>query len=186
MKVAIIGGIGSGKSSVLSLLSSYGERVCDCDEIYKQICQLPTYIAQIDKIFSVVRDGKIDKSALAQIVFSDKEKLKTLNNLAHPQVFAEIEKIYKESDTNLFIEVSAFDKVMKDFFDEIIFVRSDKSARVERVKKRDGRNDDDILAIMAGQLSEEEMENVADFVIVNDKDIKSLESQVEWILQWLG
>ena len=185
MKVAIIGGIGSGKSSVLSLLSSYGERVCDCDEIYRKVCETPTYIARIEKEFGAVKDGKIDKKALANIVFADKEKLDLLNSLAHPLVFAEIDKIYKESDKNLFIEVSAFSVDMKDNFDEIVFVRSERSTRIDRVKKRDGHEEDYVLCVMSRQMSAEEMESISDFVIVNDGDIGALENQVEWILQWL-
>ena len=185
MKIAIIGGIGSGKSSVLSLLASYGERVCDCDEIYRKICELPAYIAQIEKEFDAVKDGKIDKTKLAKIVFSDKEKLSLLNSLSHHLVFAEIDKIYKESDSNLFVEVSAFSVEMKSYFDEVVFVRSEKSTRVDRVKKRDGHEEERILSVMSRQMSAEEMESVADFVIVNDGSLQALESQVEWILQWL-
>lgn len=185
MKVAIIGGIGSGKSSVLTLLSNYGERICDCDEIYRQICEKTTYIQQIQEKFGVVKDGKIDKKSLAEIVFADKEKLKLLNSLAHPLVFEELDKIYNQSDSNLFVEVSAFDIDMKNYFDEIIFVRSDKDTRIERVKSRNNCDADYVLSIMSKQMSDEEMESVADFVVVNDGDIQSLESQVEWILQWL-
>ena len=185
MKVAIIGGIGSGKSSVISLLASYGERVCDCDEIYRQICELPMYIQLIQDKFGAIKDGKIDKKSLAEIVFADKEKLQALNSLAHPLVFEEIDKIYKESDRNLFIEVSAFDIEMKDYFDEIVFVRSQKSTRIERVKSRNGFDENYVLSIMSKQMSDEEMESISDFVVVNDGDIGALESQVEWILQWL-
>ncbi|MBD5100026.1 MAG: dephospho-CoA kinase [Clostridiales bacterium] len=185
MKIAIIGGIGSGKSRVLSLLANYGERVCDCDEIYNRICELPRYIEQIQNKFGAVKDGKIDKKSLGEIVFADREKLRELNSLAHPLVFEEIDKIYKKNDGKLFVEVSAFDIDMKNYFDEIIYVKSQKSTRIERVMSRNKCDEDYVLSVMSKQMSDEEMESVADFVIVNDGDIGSLESQVEWILQWL-
>ena len=74
---------------------------------------------------------------------------------------------------------------MKDSFDTIILVRSQRATRVSRIKDRDGHSDDYINLIMESQLSDEEMESLADFVIVNDADEQALESQVEWILQWL-
>ncbi|MDE7336903.1 MAG: dephospho-CoA kinase, partial [Clostridia bacterium] len=180
-----IGGIGSGKSKVISILSQFGERVCDCDEIYKQVCEKPEYIRSIDENFHTVKDGAIDKKALAATVFSDREKLSLLNSLAHPYVFKELERIYRQEDGVLFAEVSAFDNSMKEYFDTVIFVRSEKSTRIERVKNRDGKKEDYILSVMAGQLSDEEMEGLSDFVIVNDGNEQALESQIEWILQWL-
>ncbi|MDE5616597.1 MAG: dephospho-CoA kinase, partial [Clostridia bacterium] len=92
---------------------------------------------------------------------------------------------YRQEDGVLFAEVSAFDNSMKEYFDTVIFVRSEKSTRIERVKNRDGKKEDYILSVMAGQLSDEEMERLSDFVIVNDGDEQALESQIEWILQWL-
>lgn len=185
MKIAVIGGIGSGKSKVISILSQYGERVCDCDKIYKEVCESPDYIRSIDENFHTVKDGRIDKKALASIVFSDKEKLGLLNSLAHPLVLEALDRIYRADSSDIFAEISAFDVKMKDSFDTIILVRSQRATRVSRIKDRDGHSDDYINLIMESQLSDEEMESLADFVIVNDADEQALESQVEWILQWL-
>ncbi|MDE5616776.1 MAG: dephospho-CoA kinase, partial [Clostridia bacterium] len=102
MKIAVIGGIGSGKSKVISILSQFGERVCDCDEIYKQVCEMPEYIRSIDENFHTVKDGAIDKKALAATVFSDREKLSLLNSLAHPYVVKELERIYRQEAGVLF------------------------------------------------------------------------------------
>ena len=80
MKIAVIGGIGSGKSYVLNLIAGFGERVCDCDAIYKEISVTDDYVKSIAKVFDVVKDGVIDRKKLAETVFSDREKL--INNLA--------------------------------------------------------------------------------------------------------
>ena len=182
MKIAVIGGIGSGKSRVMVYIKELGERVCDCDAIYRDIVSQEDYIKQIDETFGVVKDGVIDKKRLAQIVFLDKENLNKLNALAHPLIFQKVHKIYKEDDSNLYIEVSAFDLSMKDFFDEIVYVKSDKSKRVERVRLRNNFQEDYILSIMSNQLSGEEMESVADFVIINDGSLEELNEQVQHLI----
>ena len=185
MKIAIIGGIGSGKSRVLEYIKDLGQRVCDCDAIYKDIVKEKEYIKLVGDTFGVVKDGAIDKKALANIVFSDKEQLKKLNSLAHPLIFQKIHNIYKEDNTNLYIEVSAFDNSMAEHFDEIVYVKSLQSNRVERVKLRNNYDEDYILSIMSNQLCEEEMEKASSFVLINDGDLEELAKQVEYLIAFL-
>ena len=182
MKIAVIGGIGSGKSRVIEYLKELGERTCDCDEIYKEIAFQDEYIRGVGELFDVVRGGKIDKKALAQIVFSDEKELKKLNDLAHPLVFKRVEEIYASQDTNLYIEVSAFDKSMAKYFDEIVYIKSEQSKRIERVKARNNFEENYILSIISKQMTADDMLNIADFVIVNDGSLEELQSQVEYIV----
>ena len=182
MKIAVIGGIGSGKSRVIEYIKELGERVCDCDSIYKEIMSQEDYIKQIDKTFGVVKDGSIDKKALAQKVFNNKENLAKLNQLAHPLIFQKVHKLYLEESSNLYIEVSAFDLNMKEYFDEIVYVKSDRAKRVDRVKARNNFDENYILSIINSQLSEEEMESVADYIIVNNSDLEELNEQVQHLI----
>lgn len=182
MKIAVIGGIGSGKSRVINYLKELGERTCDCDEIYKEIMQRAEYISQVDSVFKVVRDGQIDKKALAQIIFKSNKERQKLNDLAHPLVFQKVDEIYSQEDRNLYVEVSAFDIDMKKYFDEIILVKSAKDKRIERVKVRNNFQENYILSIIDSQLSDEQMESIADFVIINDGDLEELSRQVEHII----
>ncbi|MDE6275553.1 MAG: dephospho-CoA kinase [Clostridia bacterium] len=185
MKIAVIGGIGSGKSRVMEYLKELGERTCDCDEIYKDIISQEEYIRQVGSLFDVVKDGKIDREALAKIVFSDSKELKKLNDIAHPLVFKRIEEIYAQQPGNLYIEVSAFDKSMAKYFDEIVYIKSEQSSRIERIKARNNFEEDYILSIMSKQISAEDMQDISDFVIVNDSSLEELQDQVEWLTQWL-
>ncbi|MDE6189088.1 MAG: dephospho-CoA kinase [Clostridia bacterium] len=179
MIIAVIGGIGSGKSSVLRMLENLGFRVCDCDKIYNQVCEREDYIGKVGEVFNVVKDGKIDKARLGDIVFADKARLRLLNSLAHPYVFDKINEIYLQDNSPLFVEVSAFDRSMKDKFDLIVLVKSSSDKRVQRVKLRSGYSEDRVLSIISQQISEEEGEALADFVIVNDGDLEALREQVE-------
>lgn len=183
--IAIIGGIGSGKSSVLRYLSCLGERTCDCDEIYRQISNTQEYVELIGKNFAVVKDGAIDKRALGEIVFKDNAQLQKLNDLAHPLVFAQLDRIFCQGEGNLYVEVSAFDKSMTDKFDVIIYVKSKQQCRVDRVKLRNGFDEEYIYSIIQRQMPSQEMEDVADFIIVNESDLEHLQQQVEWIVGWL-
>ena len=182
MKIAVIGGIGSGKSRVIEFLKELGENTCDCDQVYKNISAKDEYIRQVGLTFDVVKDGEIDKRALAQIVFSDETQLKKLNDLAHPLVFKKIDELYENIEGNLYIEVSAFDKSMAKYFDEVILVRSEKDKRIERVKARNNFEEAYILSIIARQMPTEEMLDFADFVIVNDGRLDELQRQVEYIV----
>lgn len=184
MKIAIIGGIGSGKSAVVHTISGLGYIVCDCDAIYKEICTTKEYIDKIDKYFDVVKDGIIDKKALSEIVFSDKEKLALLNSIAHPLVFDRVDKLSQKSKDNIFIEVSAFDIGMKDRFDKIIFVDCPHDKRVERILERNpSLNKDMIEKIMSSQMDIEKMKSISDYVIVNDSDMEELRKKVKAMLK---
>ncbi|MCI8912322.1 MAG: dephospho-CoA kinase [Clostridia bacterium] len=183
--IAIIGGIGSGKSSVLQHISDLGKRTCDCDEIYRQISKEQEFIDLVGKTFGVVEDGEINKKALGEIIFNDGEQLKKLNGIAHPLVFGRLEEIFRGGEGDMYVEVSAFDKSMVDKFDAIIYVKTQKQNQIQRVKLRNGWEEDYITSVIAKQMSAQEMESVADFVIVNDGDIQHLLEQVEWIIGWM-
>ena len=182
MKIAVIGGIGSGKSRVIECLDQLGESTCDCDKIYKDILCDREYIRRIGELFGVVKDGVVDKKALGEIVFSDENKLKKLNALAHPLVFKKIDEIYSKQDRNLYVEVSAFDESMVKYFDEIVYVKSEQSQRVERIKKRNNFEENYILSIISRQKPEEKMQDIADFVIVNYSTLEELGRQVEYLI----
>lgn len=182
MKIALIGGIGSGKSSVLNIISSLGERVCDCDAVYKELTLSDKYINIIDKEFGVVKDGVIDKKALGELVFANKERLQKLNSIAHPLIFERLDALYKADKSNLYIEVSAFDKSMQNYFDIIICVSGQKELRVQRVIDRSGYDKEYIEKVMQGQLSQEQMQEIADYIIVNDGDFDNLRQKVKCIV----
>lgn len=184
MKIAIIGGIGSGKSAVVHIISGLGEVVCDCDAIYKEISTTKEYIDIIDKHFGVVKKGIIDKKALADIVFSDEEKLELLNSLAHPLVFERLDKLSEQCKGNLYIEVSAFDMSMQDRFDKFILVEAPKDTRIERIVARSNHSMDidTIAKILQCQLSINEMQKIADYVIVNDSSKEVLKERVKAVV----
>lgn len=172
MRVAVIGGIGSGKSEVMKIAKEKGFFCLSADEINARLLKTPSYISKIAKVFpSVVKDGAIDKKALASIVFSDEEKRKSLNSVAHPEIMAEIRECNQSplaAELPLYVESGARD------FDEVVLVKTPLVLRVKRLKKR-GLAPKDAIARIKAQPSNRTLQKYATRVIYNGKDLKNLQ-----------
>lgn len=148
MKIAITGGIGSGKSTVAKIIKDMGYPVFSCDKIYKNIFESAGFIEQIRKSFPVaIKNEKIDKAELAKVVFSNRGKREQLNRLSHPMI---MELLNKEMDkcTNEFIFAEVpllFEGNFEDQFDKIIVVKRAFKERLTALQKRDGLNVGEIL-----------------------------------------
>ena len=155
MKIAITGGIGSGKSTVAKIIKDMGYPVFSCDEIYKNIFESAGFIEQIRKSFPVaIKNEKIDKAELAKVVFSNREKREQLNRLSHPMI---MELLNKEMDkcTNEFIFAEVpllFEGNFEDQFDKIIVVKRAFKERLTALQKRDGLNVGEILERINAQV----------------------------------
>ena len=90
-RIAITGGIGSGKSQCLNILNKLGYKTFSCDEIYAELKDGEEYVAKIKTIFpQVIENGKINNQKLSKIVFSNEAELKKLNQIAHPIIMKEL------------------------------------------------------------------------------------------------
>ena len=136
MRIAVIGGIGSGKSEVMKIAKERGFFCLSADEINAELLKTPTYIQKLATLFpSVVSNGVVDKGALAKIVFSDRGERKKLNALAHPEIMRVISEC-KESP--LVVELPLFIEGGDEAFDEIVYVRAPLFKRISRLKKGRG------------------------------------------------
>ncbi len=142
-KVTIITGpIGSGKSTVLSVLNELGYETTDLDKISNQILvSNESYEFLIKNFPDSIKDGKVIKENIADIVFSNKEKLKKLEEFLHPKIINKLNEIIKKSKGKLFVEVSAPKKIYKDF--NTIVIWASKNERVKRLISR-GMDKEDI------------------------------------------
>ena len=125
IKVAITGGIGSGKSTALSYLKELGYPVFSCDEIYKEVISSKEYIDKIKEFFpEAVTHGCIERKILSEIVFNDPEKRALLNGISHPLI---MQKLYEQMDTSenelVFAEVPLlFEGGFENEFDHVIVI----------------------------------------------------------------
>ena len=155
-KIAITGGIGSGKSTVCDILKGQGYPVFSCDEIYREIMKSPNYIQSVERIFpSAVQNGKIDKTVLSSLVFSNPDKLKALNEIAHPLVMERLLAEMNESQAPVvFAEVPLlFEGNFQNLFDGCLIVRRKKADRIQSVQKRDGLSKEEILSRIQNQVN---------------------------------
>lgn len=154
-KIAITGGIGSGKSTVADYIRELGYPVFSCDEIYKEIIRSPQYIEQIRTLFpDVVIDGAIDRAALSARVFSDEGAREKLNAVAHPLIMKSLFEKMQASEQNLvFAEVPLlYEGNYAESFDGVLIVERDKRERIKAVRARDKTTMERVLARMASQI----------------------------------
>ncbi len=139
-RFALTGGIASGKSTVAAYIKTLGYPVFSCDEIYKSIITKREYVEKIKQIFpTCIKEDKIDRNTLSQIIFKDAEKREQLNEIAHPLI---MEELYKQMDkcvsSHVFAEVPLlFEGNYENDFDKTIVVKRDREARVADIIKRD-------------------------------------------------
>ncbi|MCM1002847.1 MAG: dephospho-CoA kinase [Candidatus Gastranaerophilales bacterium] len=171
-KIAIVGNIASGKSTVEKILKDKGFTVYDTDKIAHEILEDNKHLFP-----HAIVDGKIDRKKLANIVFNDKEQLKFLESVIHPKVKEFIENI---NDTEIvFVSVpQLFEAGMEDLFDKIIFVSVPTEIRIERLMKRNNLTKEEALIRINAQMSENVKISKSDFVIVNDKTEEELKLQI--------
>lgn len=182
-KVAVTGGLASGKTSVCRILESCGAYVVSADEIVHQLLSPNTKTGQ--KVINllgtdVFSDQTIDRKKIAEKVFSHPEKLLALEEILHPAVFEEIERLYNQikhqSQYSLFVaEIPLLyeSKTKHSFFDFIVAVVADPKL----CKKRLG-SDEEYARRMKRQLTQEEKALLADFTLVNNGDRQELKQNV--------
>lgn len=185
MRIAITGGIGSGKSSVLNMLENAGFKVISCDEVNGKLLSDKAYVEKIREYFpEAVTNNIIDRKKLSEIVFSDKVKLELLNGISHP-IINNIILNGTKGDDIYFVEVPLlFESNSEENFDKILLVTADKNNRIARVRKRDNRSVEEIESIIDNQLKDYNNRRI-DYIITNDGDMNNLKKEVECFLYTL-
>ena len=195
LKIGLTGGIGSGKSEVSNFLQSWGAYIFDADKEAKSIINnnLDAQKEIIKKFGSDVIDPNqtINRQKLARIAFQDEFHQQALNAIVHPYVFKKInssfEKIKIENNHNCFVVDAAliYESGANTHMDYVIVVSSLISHRTERVMSRNNITREDFLKRVSLQWSEEDKENMADYIIQNNSDLESLEKEAKKIFDTL-
>jgi dephospho-CoA kinase len=192
--LGLTGGIGSGKSTVSTLLAEKGAVIIDADAITRSL-QQPGQ-AVFDEIVArfgstvVGADGNLDRAGLASIVFTDEQAKKDLEHIVHPAVGAEmLKRMQEEADTDHVVVydvpllVEAARRAMS--FAGVIVVDIDPEVAVQRVVEQRGMDEGDVRARIANQASREERIAVADKVIDNSGSRDDLRRQVDEVWTWI-
>jgi dephospho-CoA kinase len=192
--VGLTGSVGTGKSTVTDFFRELGAYIIDWDELAKELVH-PRLKAwkEIVEYFGkdlLSEDLTINSQKLAQIVFADKEKLEKLNQIVHPEVFREDEKITNEiknldPDAVIIKDIPLLFEVAHPIFvDKVVVVAASEQTQLRRSEEK-GISREDAQSRIKFQLPLEEKIKSADFVINNDGPLEETKRQVEEIYSLL-
>lgn len=185
LRIAVTGGIASGKTAVTQRFEALGVRVVDADVVSRQLVE-PGEVS-LDEIVrrfgaSVLQpDGRLDRRALRDIVFADPAARRDLEAILHPRVR---ERLHDEARTAqgayvlLAIPLLAESAYAYDWLDRVLVVDVPRALQVQRVMRRDSVDAAAAERLLAAQASRTQRLALADDVIVNDGSIDALDTIV--------
>ena len=184
IKVALTGGIGSGKSAAGDFFEDLGAVVVDADQLSRDVIERGT--DGFDELVAtfgdeILTNGILDRSKLGQIVFADPAARKTLEAIIHPRVAEAFGEIIEDSpeDAVIIYQIPILVETKgQDRFDYVITVEATLENRISRLKNR-GLKGYEIEARMKAQATDEQRAEIADLIFKNDGDLDSLLRQVE-------
>ena len=185
--IALSGGIATGKSTVSDALKNiYGFDVIDADEISREVSERVDVIERIALTFGdeYIIDKKLNRSSLADLIFSDIKKKKALEEILHPIIQVEYEhqkKMLEDSGVEIAIYDCPllFEASLTDEADKILLVYCSSEEQIDRLIKRDGLSESDALNRINSQMPLNEKLQYADYIIYNNGSLNDLLVSIE-------
>jgi len=191
--VGLTGGIGVGKSTVAKLLAERGAHVIDVDLVCRDVIEPggPAHQAVLDRFGGhLVVDGRLNRAALAQVVFSTPDALADLTAISHPaanrvmqaEVAALAPGVPAVLDMAVLVEypkLGRWGEGPDGGYHKVLVVEAPLDVRLDRLANQRGMAPDDARARIAAQVSDDERRAVADAVVDNGGDLDALTTQVE-------
>lgn len=170
--IGLTGGIGSGKTTIANHFTAAGIPVYIADDEARKIMQSAEIIKEIKDLFGnvIFENGILNREKLAQIVFSNPEKLKLLNSIIHPAVKKHFDNWVLDHKKNSFVIYEAailFESGSYKNCDKIITVTAPFETRIQRVIQRDKTTREQVLKRMNAQWNDDQRIAKSDFVIEN-------------------
>jgi len=186
LRIGVTGGIGSGKSTVCNILMNLGVPVFYSDLAGRKILNDDEEVkAEVRKAFGsdmFNADGSLDRHRMANLVFNDPKALSELNEIIHPKVKEAFEEWALENEKSPYVVKEAailFESGSYYDLDKVVNVFAPKENRIKRVMKRDGVDEEAVRKRMRFQYTDEERNDLADFIIMNEEDIDLLPQVME-------
>ncbi|KRK65584.1 dephospho-CoA kinase [Companilactobacillus tucceti DSM 20183] len=189
----LTGGIASGKTTVLDILSENGCKIFNADKIAREVVEVGTVgLRQIVSEFGediLLPDGSLDRKKMSKIVFSDKTQLKRLTDITAPlirkRILNIIENVHLLDDKTIYIfEIPLlFESNYQPYFDAVISVYVEFDIQLKRLMKRNNLDKKSAEDQINSQMSMAEKKKLADYVIDNSGDLSELQSEIKTLLK---
>jgi len=185
LRIALTGGIGSGKSTVAEQFSARGITIVDADVVAHGLTRpgspaLAEIIARFGREI-LTADGTLDRASLRRLVFADASARNCLEEILHPRVWAEMEEqaAMARSPYVLLVIPLLFETGRRDIADRVLVVDVPEALQIERVHARNGLARAEIKRIMASQVGREARLAGADDMIDNSGEPSAIAPQVD-------
>ena len=187
--IGITGGVGAGKSTVLSYLSKRkGAQVVQADLVgHEVMAPGGPCCGPILKLFGERvqrKDGSIDRAKVAAVVFADKGKLEALNKIVHPavkkEILSRITQSREQGYSYFFLEVALlFEDHYDAICDDLWYIYADESVRRQRLMSSRGYSKEKIDGIFSNQMAEDFFRSHGNYVVENNGDLEFTCRQIE-------
>lgn len=193
-RIGLTGNIGSGKSTVASLLVEQGAALIDADALAKEASSDPEVLNQIAEKLGrdLITGGQLDRAKTAARIFHDTSARQTLNQIIHPWVRRESERRVLELSQQpyppsiILMDIPLlYEGGLENLVDAVIVVSAPLALRVARVQERNGLSEAEIIARDKAQLPLEDKVARADIVIDNSGSLSQLKQRVSQVWQAL-
>ncbi len=184
LRIGLTGGIASGKSTVADMFAELGVPVIDTDIIAREIVKpgaaaLREIRARFGDEF-IDAAGNLDRAAMRRLIFADDSARLDLEAILHPRIGAETRR---QADAaggpyQIIVVPLLAGSPLLQFVDRVLVVDCDEDTQIKRLLARDAETIDQAHSILAAQASREQRLDLADDVVVNDRDIDSVRQQV--------
>lgn len=190
VKLAITGGIGSGKSVASHVMEIMGVPVYDCDKRAKELMVSDaTIVNGLIRMFGSEcynEDGSLNKGYVASRIFTDDDNIKRVNALVHPVVKGDFESWAASKDVPVLAVETAvlYESGIIDSVDKVLVVWADKETCIRRTMIRSGMSRNQVISRMQKQMSSDELLLLSDYSLCND-DGKPLLPGIKELLEEL-
>lgn len=188
LKIGLTGNIATGKSTVSAVLAEHGADVIDADMLSREVMEPGTEVfGSIVAAFGeelLSADGRLDRAALARIVFADAERMRQLEQIVHPAVATLRVQRLRDSEASIAVleAVKLVETGQHEQCDELWVVTSTLEAQLRRLVEQRGMRETEAKERLAAQPSAGRKLEVADVVLRNDGTLEELREAVvrEW------
>lgn len=191
MRVGLTGGIGAGKTAVADMFESFGAFAIDTDALAREAVGRNTpALAEIARAWpGVVQNGRLNRPALAEIVFGDSSARERLNAIVHPRVrelAARSERSARPGQLVVHVVPLLFETDYAQLVDKTVLVVAPETQRLARIVARDGGDEAHARARIDAQIPPDRARARADYVIENDGSLEDLQARARAVYDRLA